>query len=404
MSKGIYLLGQSRGKIGSIVTYVAKGEQRQRVYTAAGARKGMEASLPARAQRVAFGGASNEWQLYRYICTRMFRRGKKTNESDYNYFVRINFNNLPYLLKWQNEAGLNYFMPGYYSHGDLGSVPQFIQIGSVSQDIRDISIQTSNISANEVLSTKNLSVLKDEYKRIFTNADKISILVGKYSQYSEREHIEFAGPIQVEWKVVTLLLSGESKPGENTKSIGDFLNESLGDMIVSFETNAPVNITNGGQIFKLKFNSANINEDKGYFMALFATNESANNCYTTLMQSTGASETNHPFNRWMMSKTQSALDAACASYGYQSSVMQSVIVEVGSRVEDIIESDAANIADMQNLSGEDREQFISEYAAAAREKNTKRLTDLLNAAIEQQAIIDGQAEADESDSMRKSKK
>lgn len=404
MSKGIYLLGQSRGKIGSIVTYVAKGEQRQRVYTAAGARKGMEASLPARAQRVAFGGASNEWQLYRYICTRMFRRGKKTNESDYNYFVRINFNNLPYLLKWQNEAGLNYFMPGYYSHGDLGSIPQYIQMENASQGTRPVTIQTSNISANEVLSTKNLSVLKDEYRRIFTNADKITILVGRYSQYSDREHVEFAGPVQVEWKVVTLLLSGESKPGENTKSIGDFLNEALGDMIVSFETNAPIAITNVSQIFRLNFNSENIDEDKGYFMAFFATNESANNCYTTLMQSTGASDAVHPFNRWLMSKTQSALDAACASYGYQSSVMQSVIVEVGSRVEDIIESDAAAIADMRSVSGEEREQFIREYAAAARERNSERLAELINAAIEQQAIIDGQNEVDENDKKQKNKK
>lgn len=388
MSKGNYLLGQSTGKIGSIVTYVAGGEQRQRVHTKAGGRPGDRATLPARAQRVAFGGAANEWKLYRYICTRMFRSGKKTNESDYNYFTRINFENLPYLMKWENEAGFNVFMPGYYSRGNYGTINQVISMGVAgSGNYWSINSSQYNIQTG-VLWTDPLKNLKNAYKNLFPSASKVTLLVGKYTEWTEEDPIEQAGSTDVAWAVITLMLSSEQVKGEDEKKISEYMTPKLQAIGITPNTNYDAELADGSVLLSIEASNVMPSQSEGIFLALFATNDNANDCYTTIMMSDEASNVNHPFNSWLITKTQSAMDAACESYGYQGQVMQSKIIEVGDRVKDIIRRDAELIAATNDVPADKINDYVNNATAAAMERNRSKLKSLMNVITEAQAKID----------------
>lgn len=122
MAKGNMLQGQATGKVGDIVFMVRNGQQVARVYTSAGGRSGDQASIAVRRQRVRFGAASNQYLLYRNIVRGMYRTGKSTKQSDYNFFVRENVDLLPYLTREENAAGVKCAMPGTFSRGTLGNI------------------------------------------------------------------------------------------------------------------------------------------------------------------------------------------------------------------------------------------------------------------------------------------
>lgn len=96
MSKGNMFLSQARGKVGSVVFSVSKGQQIARVYNPSPANP---RSFNQQAQRSLL---ANMTKFYRRAINNFFKfsfEDKSTRESDYNAFARNNINNGVYLTR-----------------------------------------------------------------------------------------------------------------------------------------------------------------------------------------------------------------------------------------------------------------------------------------------------------------
>lgn len=126
MAKGNMILGYLRGAIGDIVFWRAKGQQMARARNRAPANPRTELQIDVRAR----------WAMLSKFVSIMeprFLRGafetKRVNESDYNVFMRVNYNRAQMLSKtaMQNTA---YPSPGgawIMSQGSLPSVKSYLE-------------------------------------------------------------------------------------------------------------------------------------------------------------------------------------------------------------------------------------------------------------------------------------
>lgn len=347
MASGNILQGQSSGKLGDVVLMVRNGEQVSRVYTKAGARTGDQVSEAARIQRVKFGAASNQWSLYRYICTRMYRKGRKTNQSDYNYFVKRNQHLLPYLTKSENANGVHCLQPGFFSEGSLGRIELVMSFnpsaaaGSVAFSVMD----SQSISAPQVLWSGTVGDLKTYLKVAYPNARKFTYLFSYASEVDvQEEGVAFASQ-QITHTAVTLDLYNQSSPLEDGQALISFFaskvaNQKLANLISS-QTKA---IVNNNGIFKLySFEGADLSVLSTLSLLLFATDDNASDCYTTYLPVDGVSPTFGAYSVWSGYRTNDALRVAADSYGYQSGVMRDDIASLGNDIRAQVSAYAAKL-------------------------------------------------------------
>lgn len=334
MASGNLIQGQGAGKLGDVVLMVRNGSQVARVYTKAGARSGDQASEASRIQRVKFGSASNQWSLYRYVCTRMFRKGRKTNQSDYNYFVKRNQHLFPYLSKTENADGVHVLMPGQFSEGSQGRIELVhLVYGTPSASTPIFQVADINSTAQSGVGyTALMRVFKEALRLRYPNARKITYLFSVPSEVSiDEEGINFISQFVTHHTVVIDLYS-ELTPGEDSLMIREYFSESIGDpkITAAFEASASHAIMNAQSIFSL-FTGEGVDNDyiKNLGVLVFATDDNASDCYTTILQDTSIPTTSGPYSVWAGYRTQASLRIAADSYGYQSGVMRDDIASAG---------------------------------------------------------------------------
>lgn len=326
MAKGNMLLGQASKKLGSVVFYKRNGQQVSRVWTDSGARSGSDASYPARVQRVRFGSAANEWKSFGYISTRMFKAGKKVTESDYNYFTKKNWQYLPYLTKRQNELGITMPIPGQYSQGNYGDLRLSIDYKEdevKNKDVYKIAIDGYNYP-DDITWGFTVKDAVAAYKSLFPFSDKViialGIIYGKTIHDGKGAYVNGA----VSWKTIIFNLNSTDETYLN-KRISDFFIQEIGDTLITDEL---ANIAEDVFIGTDNFLSISVNHPAEeasrfkLFPLIFVTNDTANDCYSTMILPGNFSVDNPALVFWRMYRTQNAFDAACSSYGYTQGVMQ----------------------------------------------------------------------------------
>lgn len=334
MSKGNILQGQARGKLGDTVLMVRNGKQVARVYTTSGSRSGKDASEAARIQRVKFGAASNQWSLYRYVCTRMFRKGRKSNQSDYNYFVKKNSTLLPYLTKTENADGVHVLMPGQFSEGNLGRI-ELVHTANPSATGSNplVSVSDLNSSSSSLVSSRaQLSVLKASLAERFPNARKITYLLSIPSEVQIEEEGESFVSQYITHNSVIIDLYNEIEPGENSVNISTYFANHVSDakLKATFNAQSTHNFLYSNFLLKLYAEEgvdANFVANLG--VLVFATDDIASDCYTSILQDTSIPSTAGAYALWAGYRTKSSLRVAADSYGYQSGVMRDDIASVG---------------------------------------------------------------------------
>lgn len=367
MSKGNILQGQASGKLGDTVLMVRNGKQIARVYTTAGARSGDAASEAARLQRVKFGSASNQWNCYKYVCTRMYRKGRKTTQSDYNYFVKRNNYLLPYLTKAENADGVHMLQPGQFSEGNLGRIElvhSFIpdaEQGGVMLSLADTQAHTfATVSWQAPLSS-----LKNALRVSYPNARKLTFLFSIASDLTlTDEDVNFVSQQVAHYPVVIDLYS-ELEQGENSKNVNDYFYPKIGDESVSviIETQPGSSLfCIGNKVFRLSRTSepdAQVLSKLG--VLVFATDDNASDCYTTILPSTSVDPVNGVYSLWASYRSQESLQIAADSYGYQTGVMRDVVASAGN---DLTEAAAAYAKVLRAVDAEAAAAFEKSIEAA----------------------------------------
>lgn len=322
------LQGQATGKVGDIVFMVRNGQQVARVYTSAGGRSGEQASIAVRRQRVRFGAASNQYLAYRNIVRGMYRTGKSTKQSDYNFFVRENVDLLPYLTKEENAAGVKCAMPGTFSRGTLGNLIYSIVDRTPEGGTRAFSLNVSDLApADDVVWDDTVSTLKDALKNIFPNARKVTFAV---------IHLlltEVDTPRGPQWShtfergdVVFDLFQEDANIGDDREINAMFeyyapaffsgLWASLADTPI-LTTQKLFNITNPGGAGEAKMGSL--------YVLAFATNDQVGDCYTSVLDQMIVPESDGGLSLYASLRTADHRQVAEDSYGYATGVMRTNI-------------------------------------------------------------------------------
>lgn len=365
MSQGNILQGQASGKLGDTVLMVRNGTQVARVYTTSGARSGDAASHAARLQRVRFGSASNEWQLYRYICTRMFRKGRTTNQSDYNYFVKRNVDNLPYLTKLENADGVCCMMPGQFSEGTLGRIElisAYVQSGETPLSVLAIK-DSINTPTTRIAWTDTIDALKEELKLQYSSARKVTYLLVATSinQFSEGEQM-FESQFFAHYPVI-IDLYAETVPGEGEMQIKTYFARYVSDAKLKTLINGQTaTFQSDSMTFGLWALTSDDNATVESCGALiFATNDLVSDCYTTILPAVNVNPSRGVYKVWASYRTENALQVAADSYGYQSGVMRDAVA-----ANDSVDSAQAlaYAKSVISLGREAAESFVNDLEAA----------------------------------------
>lgn len=145
MSKGNMLLGQARGRVGSLVFARRSGEQITRTYSAQVKNPKTRAQM---VQRVQWPNLVNMWRLLKpYLQKGM--QGKKANQSDFNAFMSRNISLSPaYLTKGEARAGATVLSEYIITSGTLGALqmrdarttPFAVLGGYVGADFPDLTM------------------------------------------------------------------------------------------------------------------------------------------------------------------------------------------------------------------------------------------------------------------------
>lgn len=367
MASGNLIQGQGAGKLGDVVLMVRNGEQVARVYTKAGARSGSQASEASRIQRIKFGSASNQWSLYRYICTRMYRKGKASNLSDYNYFVKKNQPSFPYLTKSENADGVHMLQPGIFSEGNLGRIDVFHRYVSPSSSspyhvtVRDLSAP----DGTTVRWTATMAELKTTLQSIYPNARKVTYL---FSVASDVE-IEIEGETiltqSVTHSAVIIDLYSQSVSGEDTMTIAAFFSSKMSNPALSAMIEAQTRpFMQSGNIFQLWADGETINPILNSFgLLLFATDDNASDCYTTTLAEDSVNPTQGVYSIWASYRTPASLRIAADSYGYQGGVMRDDIASAGNEISTAVTRYAAKLRSIDPAAAEEYLTSIGDVKA-----------------------------------------
>lgn len=328
MAKGNMLQGQATGKVGDIVFMVRNGQQISRVYTASGGRSGDQASIAVRRQRVRFGAASNQYLLYRNIVRGMYRTGKQTRQSDYNYFVRENVDLLPYLTKEENAAGVKCAMPGTFSRGTLGALGYDIVITSSGGSPQSYKVQSAGVSIDDTIEwTDQVSKLKDALKLAFPNARKVTFSVCKVIV----QELDVPGGSQFTHSFdrgdVVFDLYEEDAIVPDTNTIGEYFDQyapsSLSDIWLNLSTST---FADGSTLF-------GFTAETGIaptllplvYVNVFATNDQVGDCYTSSLVNLNVPDDDSGLILYSKLRTDNHRQVAEDSYGYATGVMRTNI-------------------------------------------------------------------------------
>lgn len=141
MSKGNLFLSQARGKVGSVVFSVTKGQQIARVYNASPANP---QTMSQQSQRILL---ANMTKFYKRATANFYRfafEDKTTRESDYNAFARNNVKRGGYLTKEQYDS-VGFPAVGRYMM-TKGSLPAGLEYGWMGDffglNVKDNSVAT----------------------------------------------------------------------------------------------------------------------------------------------------------------------------------------------------------------------------------------------------------------------
>lgn len=368
MSQGNIIQGQASGKLGDTVLMVRNGTQVARVYTTSGARSGDSASFAARLQRVRFGSASNQWQLYRYICTRMFRKGRNTNQSDYNYFVKRNVDNLPYFTKLENADGVCCMMPGQFSEGNLGRIELLsrYQTDSSTQRVFAAITDTINPMGLGINWSSTIAALKTRLKSVYGNARKVTYLIVATSENAITETGEtFISQFFQHYPVIVDLYA-ESQSGENEMTIAEFFAAKVADANISGVFSAQTGSFSTAQssmiIRATTEDQDAIVESMG--LLFFATNDLVSDCYTTIVPQSSVSITRGVYSVWGGYRTADALQVACDSYGFQSGVMRDTVASSDQNSEAQVAAYTKKLRALDSDAAQAFEKEVSELGGA----------------------------------------
>lgn len=328
MAKGNMLQGQATGKVGDIVFMVRNGQQVARVYTSAGGRSGDQASIAVRRQRVRFGAASNQYLLYRNIVRGMYRTGKSTKQSDYNFFVRENVDLLPYLTREENAAGVKCAMPGTFSRGTLGTINLQLTTATLADESKEYLINSSGqLSATTVNYDDTVADLKQVLKGLFPNARKVSYCLcyiikseldtpsgSSYSHTFDRGDVVFD-------------LYEEDANVQDSATVAEYFEHYApgiyGQLIFG---NIEGHMLFGSSLFCIPGTAEMVDSLAGQLYTLiFATNDQVGDCYTTTLSSMNVPESDGGLSLYASLRTDDHRQVAEDSYGYATGVMRTNI-------------------------------------------------------------------------------
>jgi hypothetical protein len=328
MAKGNMLQGQATGKVGDIVFMVRNGQQVARVYTSAGGRSGDQASIAVRRQRVRFGAASNQYLLYRNIVRGMYRTGKSTKQSDYNYFVRENVDLLPYLTREENAAGVKCAMPGTFSRGTLGSLIFNYEQEETGGVLSSVSIASQNAQYGSAIAWDDtVGELKTALKSIFPNARKINFSVinviksevdlpsgSQWSHTFDRADVTFD------------LFEEDATIPDSAEIKAYFTNYAPAALRSTIFNYADGNFGTTEQLFKLDYKEGMDDALFGNMLILvYATNDQVGDCYTSTLSTLNVAETDGGLSLYESLRTANHRQVAEDSYGYATGVMRTNI-------------------------------------------------------------------------------
>lgn len=371
MARGNIIQGQASGKLGDTVLMVRNGKQLARVYTTSGARSGESASESARIQRVKFGSASNQWQLYKYVSTRMYRKGRKSNQSDYNYFVKRNSIFLPYLTKQENADGVHVMMPGQFSEGNLGRIELLHSVYQGSTDTRAsmiISDANSTMSPNVAYSA-TMATLKASLAARYPSASKVTYLVSIPQEVTLTEAEETFISQYITHYAIVVDLYDEITAGEDELTVAAYFASKVQNQTLKtlFAAQTTLAISSLNRVFALESQSeAGDAFVTSLAVLVFATNDKASDCYTTMLQDNAIPTAVGPYSVWAGYRTTSALRTAAESYGYQSGVMRDDIASAGDDMQLLSAQYIARLRKVDASLAEMAERQVSELGTTAR--------------------------------------
>lgn len=328
MAKGNMLQGQATGKVGDLVFMVRNGQQIARVYTSAGGRSGDQASIAARRQRVRFGAASNQYLLYRNIVRGMYRTGKATKQSDYNYFVRENVDLLPYLTKEENAAGVKCVMPGTFSRGTLGNLGYTLTFALDSSFVPSVKLSGGQGFGTTVYNGDTLvGDFKEALKSVFPLARKVNYCLCAINK------IEISLPNGLQWSHqiqrydVIFDLYEEDPNVADSETVADYFSyycphDDFANIWGGVDTFQLL----GTNLFYCKAQSdAYQDVYASLYVNVFATNDQVGDCYSTTMYDIVSVDTDGGISLYNTLRTDNHRQVAEDSYGYATGVMRTNI-------------------------------------------------------------------------------
>lgn len=328
MAKGNMLQGQATGKVGDIVFMVRNGQQVARVYTSAGGRSGDQASIAVRRQRVRFGAASNQYLLYRNIVRGMYRTGKNTKQSDYNFFVRENVDLLPYLTREENAAGVKCVMPGTFSRGTLGNIIYNINYTAAGGSV-DWNLEMSGFVASDGIDWgATVGTLKTFLKSLFPNARKINYSVS----HILKTELDLPGGSQ--WShtlergdVVFDLFEEDANVPDTSKIYEYFAYYGPSFYREGFSVDmASSPFISSSSLFEIDgstgWDETMLND---LMVMFFATNDQVGDCYTSTLSALTVPESDGGLSLYSTLRTDDHRQVAEDSYGYATGVMRTNI-------------------------------------------------------------------------------
>ena len=328
MAKGNMLQGQATGKVGDIVFMVRNGQQVARVYTSAGGRSGDQASIAVRRQRVRFGAASNQYLLYRNIVRGMYRTGKSTKQSDYNFFVRENVDLLPYLTKDENAAGVKCVMPGTFSRGTLGSLQYGISLTEDAETGLTYVITSLSVgSAVSMTWSDTVADLKAVLKAMFPNARKVNYSVNYVirNELSMPSGSAYSHTLDRGDVIFDLYDSDPDVP--DTSTIAQYFAHYAPSALQSAFGGMTAEAFCDGQTLFSVTQDSGISDDliSAMYVNIFATNDQVGDCYTSTLDAITAPEDDGYLSLYSTLRTADHRQIAEDSYGYATGVMRTNI-------------------------------------------------------------------------------
>lgn len=328
MAKGNMLQGQATGKVGDIVFMVRNGQQVARVYTSAGGRSGDQASIAVRRQRVRFGAASNQYLLYRNIVRGMYRTGKSTKQSDYNFFVRENVDLLPYLTREENAAGVKCAMPGTFSRGTLGTLIYSLEETESGGTPSQIELSMPGFSVPTTISYQDsVQTLKEALRLAFPNARKVTYCVCHIvkSELSLTTGTAYSHTFE-RGDVVFDLYEADPDWPDSTTIARYFAAKVPAALMELFRDQADNDICESGfPLWVTALDGGDASLLDTIYVNLFATNDQVGDCYTSVLSEITAPDSDGGLSLYSTLRTDDHRQVAEDSYGYATGVMRTNI-------------------------------------------------------------------------------